>query len=163
MRQLTPCTDVIKFEVVNEGERARYDGPHGPLWISVNQDPATAVLQAADSEDRLEFGMARRDLEALDAGVRVRIDRVDYQLRRDGKTLVLLDASGRPQATAKRARLGRLKLERPDGRTVAQFLGPAGKVDEQISALEVRLMLLLALSGSHRAIERGGGSLLPFP
>jgi hypothetical protein len=154
---------VIKFEVVNDGQRARYDGPHGPLWISVNQDPSTAVVQAAETEDRLEFGMARSDLEALDAGVRARIDREDYQLRRDGKTLVLLDASGRPQATAKKARFGRLKLERADGRTVAQFLGPAGKVDEQISPLEVRLMLLLAVSGSQRAIERGGGSLLPIP
>jgi hypothetical protein len=107
--------------------------------------------------------MARRDLEALDTGVRARIDREDYQLRRDGKTLLLLDAGGRPRAMARRARFGKLKLERPDGRTVALFLGPAGKVDEQISALEVRLMLLVAVSGSHRAFERRGGSLLPIP
>lgn len=154
---------MIKFEVVNDGQRARYDGPHGPLWFSGHQDPATAVVQAENGEDRLEFGMARQDLEALDAGVRARIDGGDYQLRRDGKTLLLIDASGHPQAMARRARFGKLKLERPDGRTVAQFAGPAGKVDEQISELEVRLMLLIVVSGSHRAIERGGGALLPIP
>jgi hypothetical protein len=154
---------VIKFEVANDGQRARYDGPHGPLWFSGHQDPATAVIEAEDGEDRLEFGMARQDLEALDAGVGASIDGEDYQLRRDGKTLLLLDASGRPRALAKRARFGRLKLERPDGRKVAEFVGPTGKVDEQISALEVRFMLLLAISGSHRAIDRGGGSLLPIP
>lgn len=154
---------MVKFEVVNDGHRARYDGPHGPLWLSGHQDPSTAVLQASDGEDRLEFGMARTDLEALDAGVRARIDRLEYRLRRDGRTLLLLDDSGRPRVIVRRARFGRLKLERPDGRKVAEFAGLDGKVDEAAEAVEVRLMLLLALSAANRAIDRGGGSLLPFP
>jgi hypothetical protein len=155
---------VVKFEVVNDGQRARYDGPHGPLWIGVGQDPSTAVLQAGDGEDRLEFGMARQDLEALDAGVGARIDGGDYRLRRDGKTLLLLDASGQPRVIVRRARFGRLRLERPDGRKVAEFAGLEGKVDEQVAAVEVRLMLLLSLAAANRAIDRGAaGSLLPFP
>jgi hypothetical protein len=153
---------VVKFEVVNEGQRARYDGPHGPLWFSGHQDPSTAVLESADGEDRLEFGMARDDLEALDAGVQARIEGADYRLRRDGKTLLLLDDSGRPRVIVRRARFGKLKLERPDGRKVAEFAGLEGKVDEVAEPVEVRLMLLLALSAANRAIDRGGGSLLPF-
>jgi hypothetical protein len=148
---------------VNEGQRARYDGPHGPLWFSGHQDPSTAVVQAADGEDRLEFGIARNDLEALDAGVRAQIDRGEYRLQRDGRTLLLLDDSGRPRVIVRRARFGRLKLERPDGRKVAEFAGLEGKVDDAADPVAVRLMLLLALSAANRAIDRGGGSLLPFP
>jgi hypothetical protein len=152
---------VVKIEFERDGEHVVYNGPQGPLRFRADQSPQTAELEGGD---RLEFGMARQDLDSLDAGVAARIAGGDYTLRRDGRTLVLQDAGGAPRMIARRARFGRLRLERPDGSEVALVSGLDGKVDEAAGPVEVRLMVLLAVAGAARAIERRAvGSLLPFP
>jgi hypothetical protein len=152
---------LVKIEFENDGEHVVYKGPRGPLRFRVDQSPETAALEDGD---RLEFGMARQDLDALDGGVGARIAGEDYTLRRDGRTLVLADAAGRPRAIARRARFGKLRLERPDGTALALVHGLDGKVAEGADAVEVRLMLLLTIAGAARAIDRRSvGDLLPFP
>jgi len=155
---------LVKIDFERDGDDVVYSGPQGPLRFRAGQDPATAVIVTPEGEDRLEFGMARADLDTLRSGVAARIAGEDFQLRRDGKTLQLLDATGRERAVARRAMFGKTKIERPDGTVVATFLGLDGKVDEGAEPLEVRLLLLLAVSGATRAIERrAGGDILPIP
>jgi len=155
---------LVKIDFERDGDHVVYTGPCGPLRFRADQDPATAVIVTPEGEDGMEFGMARTDLDALRSGVAVRIAGEDFRLRRDGKSLHLLDAAGRSRVIARRAMFGKTKLERPDGTVVATFLGLDGKVDERAEALEVRLLLLLAVSGATRAIERrASGDLLPIP
>jgi hypothetical protein len=152
---------LVKIEFENDGEHVVYKGPQGPLRFRVDQSPETAAL--ADG-DRLEFGMARQDLDTLDGGVAAWIAGDVYVLRRDGRSLVLEDGAGRPRAIARRARFGRMRLERPGGIELALVHGLDGKVAESADAVEVRLLLLLTIAGAARAIERRSvGDLLPFP
>ncbi|HEX5621780.1 MAG TPA: hypothetical protein VFX51_25360 [Solirubrobacteraceae bacterium] len=151
---------LVKIEFVNDGEHVVYKGPQGPLRFRLDQSPETAALEEGD---RLEFGMARQDLGTLDGGVAAWIAGEVYVLRRNGRSLVLEDGAGRPRAIARRARFGRMRLERPDGTEIAAVHGLDGKVAESADAVEVRLMLLLTIAGAARAIERRSvGDLLPF-
>ena len=141
-----------------------YEGPHGPLVLSANQDEDATRMMSPQGEARLAWGMLSRDRAALQRGVSLHIGRRDLSLRRVGRSLEVQDAQGRALAIVRRRRLGRVVVERPDGDEVAWFkpTSLSGEVDEAASADEVVLLLLMMGSNAGATLERGIPLLSPF-
>jgi hypothetical protein len=138
----------------------RYEGPHGPFEIAADEGPEATRVSGPRGEARLAWGMGSSDRSALQRGVAAHIGEREATLRRNGRALVL-ERDGEVVAVARRGRMGRVEMERPDGTPLARYKPTqlAGEVTAAAEPEDVELMLLLMASNAPAVLERR----LPVP
>lgn len=143
------------FELSPGPDGARYEGPHGPIDVPGDQEPHSTRISTPDGPATLAWGLLSQDRGALERGVRASVGGRELVLRRDGRELHLADSAGAPRLAARRRRLGRVELTRPDGKVVASFKATlSGEVADTAAPDEVAAAILLMVSGAARQLER---------
>jgi hypothetical protein len=145
------------FHMRPDGERAVYDGPHGPIAFPFNElERGTTRIVTPSGDATVAWDMPRSDYDALEAGVPAVVGGRELRIRSESDRALVLEGPDGLVAALRAKRFGRTEVEDARGRTMVSLKASklSGEVDDEASEEHVAFALLALFSGLH---DRGPG------